>query len=89
MGVDLFYNTKYYSDGYNPLLHQFYAQQYTITGNYLYLNAHIAFRVKRISFFVRGGNLMAGMLSFRYITTPSYPMQGRNFEVGVNWKFYD
>ena len=89
VGVDLFYNTKYYADGYDPLLHQFYAQQYIITGNYLYVNAHLALRVKRISFFVRGGNLIAGLLSFRYITTPGYPMQGRNFEVGVNWKFYD
>lgn len=89
VGVDLFYNTKYFADGYDPLLHQFYTQQYIITGNYLYVNAHLALRVKRISFFLRGGNLIAGLLSFRYITTPGYPMQGRNFEVGVNWKFYD
>jgi hypothetical protein len=88
-GVDLFYNTKYYADGYNPILHQFYTQHFMTTGHYLYLNAHIAFRVKRISFFVRGGNLLAGLVSFRYITTPGYPMQGRNFEAGVNWKFYD
>lgn len=89
VGVDLFYNTKYYADGYNPILHQFYSQQIMISGNYLYVNAHIAFRVKRISFFVRGGNLLAGLLSYHYITTPGYPMQGRNLEVGVNWKFYD
>ena len=89
IGVDLFYNTEYYADGYNPILHQFYAQQYIITGNYLYLNAHLALRVKRLSFFVRGGNLIAGLMSFRYITTPGYPMQGRSFQVGVNWKFYD
>lgn len=89
VGVDLCYNTQYYADGYNPILHQFYAQQYIITGNYLYVNAHLAIRVKRISFFVRGGNLFAGLTSFRYITTPGYPMQGRNLELGVNWKFYD
>ena len=89
VGVDLFYNTKYYADGYNPILHQFYSQQIMSTGNYLYVNAHVAFRVRRISFFVRGGNLFSGLMSFRYITTPGYPMQGRNFEVGVNWKFYD
>lgn len=89
VGIDLFYNTKYYADGYNAILHQFYAQEYISTGNYLYLNAHLALRVKRTSFYVRGGNLIAGLLSFRYITTPGYPMQGRNFEVGVNWKFYD
>lgn len=89
VGVDLFYNTKYYADGYNPIVHQFYSQQFIRTGNYLYLNANIAFRVKRIAFFVRGGNLLAGLFSFHYITTPGYPMEGRSFEVGVNWKFYD
>lgn len=89
VGVDLFYNTRYFADGYNPILHQFYSQQYVTTGNYLYINAHIAFRVKRISFFIRGGDLIAGLFSYHYITTPGYPMQGRNFEAGVNWKFYD
>ncbi len=89
VGVDLFYNTKYYADGYNPILHQFYSQQYLITGNYLYINAHIALRVKRTSFFLRGGNLIAGLMSFRYITTPGYPMEGRSLELGINWKFYD
>ena len=89
VGVDIWYNTQYYADGYNPILHQFYSQQYSSVGNYLYVNAHLAIRVKRTSFFVRGGNLLAGLFSFHYITTPNYPMQGRNFEVGVNWKFYD
>ena len=89
VGIDLFYNTKYYADGYNPILHQFYSQQYLKTGNYLYVNAHLAIRVKRISFFVRGGNLIAGLMSFRYITTPGYPMQGISVQAGVNWKFYD
>lgn len=89
VGADLFYNTKYYADGYNAILHQFYSQQYVTTGNYWYLNAHLAFRVKRISFFLRGGNLLAGLFSFKYITTPGYPMQGRSLELGVNWKFYD
>jgi hypothetical protein len=89
VGVDLFYNTRYYADGYNPILHQFFSQRDVLVGNYLYVNAHLALRVKRISFFIRGGNLLAGLFSFHYITTPNYPMQGRNLEFGVNWKFYD
>jgi len=89
VGIDLFYNTRYYADGYNPLIHQFYTQRDLYAGNYLYVNAHIALRVKRISFFLRGGNLIAGLLSYRYMTTPNYPMQGRSLELGLNWKFYD
>lgn len=89
VGLDMFFNTLYYADGYNPILHQFYSQQDIYTGNYLYLNAHLALRVKRISFFLRGGNLLSGLFNFRYMTTPYYPMQGRSLELGINWKFYD
>lgn len=89
VGLDMFYNTLYYADGYNPLMRQFYTQQEIQAGNYLYLNAHLALRVKRISFFVRGGNLLAALFNFHYMTTPSYPMQGRSLELGINWKFYD
>ncbi|MDY6326575.1 MAG: putative porin [Bacteroidales bacterium] len=89
IGLDLMYNTLYMADGYSPILHRFYSQQRIATGNYLYINAHIALKVKRLSFFIRGGNLMAGLISFKYITTPDYPMQGLNMELGLNWKFYD
>lgn len=89
VGLDMFYNTLYYADGYNPILHQFYTQQDFYAGNYLYLNAHLAFRVKRISFYLRGGNLLAGLFNFHYMTTPAYPMQGRSLELGIDWKFYD
>ena len=45
--------------------------------------------MKRISFFVRGGNLLAALFNCHYMTTPGYPMQGRSLELGINWKFYD
>ena len=83
------FNTSYYADGYNPLLHQFYHQEEIKLGNYLYFDLHLSFRVKRISFFVRGGNLLAGLMGFRYVTTPSYPLQAQNLRVGINWRFYD
>lgn len=89
LGGDLMFNTSYYADGYNPLLHQFYHQEEIKLGNYLYFDLHLSFRVKRISFFVRGGNLLAGLMGFRYVTTPSYPLQAQNLRVGINWRFYD
>lgn len=89
VGGNLMYNTLYYGDAYNPILHQFYHQASTQVGNYLYFNADITLRVERTSFFFRAGNLLAGVFSFKYFTTPFYPMQGRNFEIGINWKFFD
>ncbi len=89
IGGDLMFNTAYYADGYNPLLHQFYHQEETKIGNYLYFDLHLSFRVKRISFFVRGGNLLAGLMGYGYFTTPNYPMQAQNVRFGINWRFYD
>ncbi|MBO4488417.1 MAG: hypothetical protein J5741_02025 [Bacteroidales bacterium] len=89
LGGDLMFNTSYYADIYNPLLHQFCHQEEVKVGNYLYLDLHLSFRVKRISFFVRGGNLLAGLMGYHYITTPYYPTQAQNLRIGINWRFYD
>lgn len=89
LGGELMYNTLYYADAYNPLLHQFYSQERTKVGNYLYFNANLTLQVDRLAFFARAGNLMAGVLGYKYFTTPYYPMQGQNFVFGIIWKFYD
>lgn len=89
IGGDLMYNTLYYADAYNALLHQFYHQGNEQVGNYLYFDLNLTLRVERIAFYVRGGNLLAGVFSFKYFTTPFYPMQGRNLELGITWRFYD
>lgn len=89
IGGDLMYNTLYYGDAYNPIIHQFYHQGNEQVGNYLYFDLNLTMRVERIAFFVRGGNLLAGVFNFKYLTTPFYPMQGRSVEVGITWRFYD
>ncbi len=89
IGGDLMYNTLYYADAYNPLVHQFYHQERTKVGNYLYFDINITMQVERIAFFFRAGNLLAGAFSYKYFTTPYYPMQGQNFEIGLTWRFYD
>ena len=58
-------------------------------GNYLYFDANLTMQVQRIAFFFRAGNIIAGAFGYDYCTTPNYPMQGLNFEVGITWKFYD
>lgn len=89
VGGDLMYNTAYYADGYNPILHQFYVQNDVEVGNFLYFDASLTLQVQRISFFVKGGNLLSGILNYNYFTTPYYPMQGRSVRIGICWRFYD
>ncbi|MCQ2286779.1 MAG: putative porin [Bacteroidales bacterium] len=89
LGIDLAYNTEYYAYGYCPALHQFYSQQEIKTGNYLYCDAYINMRIKRVGVFFRLGHAFAGLLGRNYFSTPYYPSQGRSFSLGINWCFYD
>lgn len=89
VGVQLMYNTLYYADGYNPILHDFYMQQDTRVGNYLYLDAYIAMQVQRIQFYVKLDHPLSGVMGYQYFTTPDYPMQSRYFSLGINWRFHD
>ena len=83
------YNTQYYADAYNPILHQFHHQERFSVGNFLYWNMFLSLQVSRLSFFVRGGNLLDGITSYKYFTTPYYPMQIRDVTIGITWRFYD
>jgi hypothetical protein len=89
IGTDFMFNTAYYADGYAPILHQFHYQTEVKTGNYLYLGTYINLKIQRIGAFFRYDNLLVGALPNRYSTTPYYPMTGRKFSVGINWRFYD
>lgn len=87
--TDLMYNTIYEAYGYSPMLRQFYHQEGFTNGNYLYLDVNLNLQIDRLGFFIRGNNLLAGVLGNNYFTTPYYPMEKRSFQIGVNWRFYD
>ena len=89
LGFNAAYNTGYYADAYYPLLRQFYHQTDVKTGNYFYLDTHVAIQVQRISLFFKVSHVLAGTMGKNYFTTPDYPMQDRCFALGVTWRFHD
>lgn len=89
LGVDMMYNTNYFANGYYPLLHQFYHQEKNFIGNYFYFDSYINFKVQRIQFYFRLSHALSGLMGYNYFTTPNYPMQGRGYVLGINWRFYD
>ncbi len=88
-GLDLFYNTSYYSYNYSPGSKMFYLQDEKDIGNYVYANIFLNLQIKRSRLFVEYTNLAFFLKDFRYYTTPSYPMQDPGFRFGISWMFYD
>ncbi len=90
LGVDAYYNTSYYGPGYNPATMQFYNQREVKTGNYLWMDAFLSGKWKRVRLLVKlqhfNYELFGGR---RYFQTAHYPLNRRMLKFGVSWNFYD
>jgi hypothetical protein len=89
LGVDVRYNTEFYTDAYDPATGMFYLQNEEKVGNYPYIDAYANLRLKRTRVFFQMMNVGTEFIDSEYITTPGYPMYRRTFRLGVAWSFYD
>ena len=84
---DMMYNTNYLLMviiRYNTPLsrEEFYRELFLF-------DSYINFKVQRIQFYFRLSHALSGLMGYNYFTTPNYPMQGRGYVLGINWRFYD
>ena len=90
LGLDAHYHTKYFAQGYEPALLQFYNQQETEIGNYpistIYLNMHL----KQTRFFLMFYNVASKLIKpTEYFSLPGYPVNPFLFKVGVSVNLHD
>ena len=88
-GLDLWYNTPYYADAWNPATRQFTLQYQEKTGNYLYIDVFLNLKIKRAFLFLKLDHAAAGLMGYKYYSTPHYPAADRAFKFGVSWIFHD
>jgi hypothetical protein len=88
-GLNLFYNTSYYADNYNPSLRSFYLQNTKEVGNYITMDIFVGLKIQRARFFITYTHFNAGMMGYNYFSTPDYPLQDGAFKFGISWRFHD
>jgi len=84
-GIDAHYHTKYYVQGYEPALLQFYNQREKEIGNYpistVYMNMHL----KQTRFFVMLYNVASRVINPQeYFSLPDYPVNPFIFKMGLS-----
>jgi len=90
IGVDGRYNTRYYAPGYNPGTGQFYNQRERQLGNYIWLDAFVNAKWKRMRILVKMQHLSDDMFgSTDFFSVLHYPMNRRILKLGLSWNFYD
>jgi hypothetical protein len=88
-GLNFYYNTNYFADGYMPALRSYYLQDKKEVGNYLYMDVFINLKIQRARVFVMYTNWGSFFEGRNYYSTPHYPMQDAAFKFGVSWRFHD
>lgn len=92
-GLELRYNTPFKTDGYSPMLGQFYYQDTTTVNNLPDIAAFFHFRIRTFNAFVRTENLNAATLNPTFGFTnnntpvPTYVSPGLLIRVGIFWGF--
>ena len=90
VGVDGYFNTSYYGFGYNPAIMQFYNQQTVKTGDYVWLDAFVSGKWKRLRFLIKLQHVNYELFGGRdYFQVAHYPLNRRMLKIGVSWNFYD
>ena len=89
LGFDVFYNSKYFSNAYNPALGVFHQQNEKELGNYPYLDVFLNIRLKRTRFFLKYEHVNSDWLNKNYFLVLHYPRNEAMFKVGLSWTFYD
>lgn len=89
LGTEIYYNTKFYADKYEPSTTRFYVQNDILTGGYPLLNAFINAKLKRTSAFAQLTHYNSNFSGGEFFSSPFYPINQWAFRFGFLWSFYD
>jgi hypothetical protein len=89
IGVDVHYTSEYFSPAYNPAANVFYLQDSVRTNGYILADIFFNFKIKTARVFIKLHNAGDELIKSGYYLTPHYPMPGRMFQFGLNWRFFD
>ena len=87
-GVTFNYFTKYFMDGYNPLLGEFYIQNREELGGYPLLDFFIDAKVRNARIFFKLEHFNSLFSDSNYYSAPNYPYRDFVIRFGLVWNFF-
>ncbi|MEH0155445.1 putative porin [Limibacter armeniacum] len=89
IGFDAHWRSAYYADAWNPIIQEFYLQDFQEIWDYPLLDVFINFRIRRTNVFLKMTNVLEGSYKEGYYDTPEYMGQRLGFEYGLRWMLFD
>lgn len=87
-GVSLNYFTKYYANGYNPVMAEFYVQNQQQIGDYPRLDFFINGKIRNARIYLKAEHFNSRFTGFNYYSAPNYPYRDFVVRFGLVWNFF-
>ena len=87
-GITFQYFTKYYGNGYNPVMGEFYSQDEKKIGNFPLIDFFINAKIQEFRVFLKAEHLNSGFTGYNYYSAPNYPYKDFTIRFGVIWDFF-
>jgi hypothetical protein len=88
-GIDIHGRSAYQAMGYSTSLQQFYLQNETTLPAFVTADIFVNMKINKFRLFLKMVNVNQGFPDEGYQLTPLHPGQGRTFDFGFNWLFFD
>jgi hypothetical protein len=89
IGFDIFYNSSFYANTFNPVTRQFQLQDSVKIGNYPVVDVFANAQIKKAAIFFKMEHVNADLSGNAYYSSPHQPMGHRSFRFGLTWRMYD
>ncbi len=87
-GVTLNYFSKYYANGYNPVLGEFFVQNNQKVGGFPLLDLFFNARIRQTRIYFKAEHLNAAFSGNKYYSAPDYPYRDFMIRFGLVWNFF-
>ena len=88
-GVNMYYRSKYYGNGYEPTLQSYYVQNSFMLDDYLRYNLFFIMQIQNLRVSLKMTHFNQFDKFDGYFVTPYYPGQKKVLDLGVRWYFFN
>ena len=92
VGFQARYFSAFKANAYMPATNQFYLQNETTCGNYVFIDFFISAEIYPVRFFIMAQHVNQGLMgnwNGNYSLTPNYPMPDRSIKLGLTWLLFN
>ena len=87
-GFGIKYFSKYYMNGYDPLLSELYLQNDKKIGEFPLIDFFINAKIQQTRLYLKFEHLNSSFTGYNYYSAPNYPYRDFTFRFGLVWNFF-